>query len=78
MKKEFNCTINDFHPYECDSGCIHCERLLTEKHKPTECALCDDEGFRPHKKQTEDKVGDYFTDFLEESMGIKVVEVEKS
>jgi hypothetical protein len=31
---------SDFHPYECGGGCIHCERTVSERHKPDCCWLC--------------------------------------
>ena len=36
----FACTSDDFHPYECQSGCIHCDKKKTDKHDPEKCALC--------------------------------------
>ena len=37
-------TSDNFHPYECKSGCIHCNRTVTEKHNPDKCALCNYNG----------------------------------
>ena len=38
-------TSENFHPYECDGPgkCAHCDRLLTDNHDPSTCALCDPE-----------------------------------
>jgi hypothetical protein len=34
------CGASDLHPYECGGGCIHCERTVSERHKPDCCWLC--------------------------------------
>ena len=34
-------TRDNFHPYECSKGCIHCNREETDYHNPQTCALCN-------------------------------------
>lgn len=39
------CMADDMHPYNCDGmfggRCIHCERVVEDRHNPETCALCN-------------------------------------